>query len=163
MKSETNVMSVTFAYWMYVPTIRTPTPLPLYRVHVTVGFASKSGAMSFEAAGDDLSFYTRALVKMVDAFGHSKDVVQLLEEVRAEVIRQSSALGVTQTPCAYSAKEGRVVLVSLVGSTPLSAGAVVTVGDAVRPLLNHFEPQVSQHAFSRCKVWTLKQCLGLSG
>jgi hypothetical protein len=130
----------------------TPAPLPLYRVHVTVGFASSSGAVSFEAAGNDLSLYTHALVKTIDAFGHQKDVVQLLEEVRADVTQRTASLGVTQTPCVYSAKEGRVVLVSLVGSTPLSAGAAVTVGDAVRPILNHLVPQVSQHPFLRCRL-----------
>ncbi len=101
--------------------------------------------MSFEAARNDLSFYTQALVSSIDAVGHKMDVVQLLEDVRQKVTRQTSTLGVSQTPCAYSAKEGRVVLVSLVGSTPLSASTAVTVGDAVRPLLNHLLPQVSQH------------------
>ncbi len=120
----------------------TPALNPLYRVHVTVGFASRSGAVSFEAAGYDLSFYTQALVNSIEAVGHQVDVVQLLEDVRQKVTWQTSTLGALQTPCAYSAKEGRVVLVSLVGSTPLSAVAAVTVGDAVRPLLNHLVPQV---------------------
>jgi hypothetical protein len=60
-----------------------------------------------------------------------------------------------------------VVLVSLVGSTPLSAGAAVTVGDAVRPVINHLVPQVwllwvlfLAHAFLRCNVFMLKQCRG---
>ncbi len=130
------------AYATRVPRSSTPALFPLCRVHVTVGYASISDTVSFEASGHDLSFYTRALVKSINAFGHQKGVVQLLEEVRAEVTRQTSSLGVTQTPCAYIVKEGKMVLVSLVGSTPLSAGAAVTVGDAVRPVINHPVPQV---------------------
>jgi hypothetical protein len=54
------------------------------------------------------------------------------------------------------------VLVSLVGSAPLSTGSGVvgTVGDAVRPITNHLVPQVSQHPLLRYHVSTLEQCLG---
>jgi hypothetical protein len=116
-----------------------------------VGFAAGSGCRAYEAAGP-LSFYTQALVHNIDAHGHVKDVVQLLEDVRVHVLQQlegvrdyvaaASTAHVTQAPCAYSAKGRRVVLVSLVGSVPWSVGGAGTVDDAVRPLLRTLQSQV---------------------
>ncbi len=130
---------------------------------VVIGFASESSMVSFESPGA-LSFYTDSLLHNIDVHGHRMDVSELLGLVRAEVARASNG---AQTPCVYSASTGRVMLVSLVGSTPLSAAAAVavgdaavTVGDAVRPLLNHLFPQVSQYKFLRRLVSTLEQFLG---
>jgi hypothetical protein len=111
-----------------------------HRVDLTVGFAAGSGCRAYEAAGP-LSFYTQALVNNIDAHGHTKDVVELLVGVRADVAAASTA-HVTQAPCAYNAKGRRVLLVSLVGTVPLSVGVVGTVDDAVRPLLRTLQSQV---------------------
>jgi hypothetical protein len=114
------------------------------RVSVTVGFAAGSGAQAFESDTHPLSFYTQALVTSIDAHGHMKDTGLLLKEVCANVVAVTSAMGAIQTPCVYDANTGSVVLVSLVATVPLSAGATSTVGDAARPLLDALVAQVSE-------------------
>ncbi len=126
---------------------------------VVIGFASESSMPSFESSSEASSFYADALLHNIDVHGHLMDVSELLGLVRAEVVRASNG---AQTPCVYSASTGKVVLVSLVGASPLSTFAAVTVVDAVRPLLNHLVPQVSQRAFLRCKVPTKERSWAVS-
>jgi hypothetical protein len=132
---------------------------PVCSASIVIGFASEGGFCSYESAAT-LSFYTQALVKAIDAHGHHKDVVQLLEDVRAVVALETAKFEIVQTPCVYSAKVDPVLLVSLVGSITLCDLYATTVGDAVRPLVKtlqlqvrNFSPCSSPYVQKRLELW----------
>jgi hypothetical protein len=116
---------------------------PRRSMDLVVGFATGPNLSALEAADSvpsacGRSPFTAALLEQLELHGHDMDAGRLLEVVRDRVVEMT---GRRQTPCT-TASRGRDLLFLVPSMSTLVLGPGLSMGDAVRPLVEAFEAQV---------------------